>query len=184
MEIRSHPTRWRYSLARPDICPSHKFTNPSLSFIGREKEVKEIIRLLNKNRLVTLTGPGGVGKTRLAIQSANKLLSKFKDGVWWVELAPLTDENLVPQALAKSLGVREIPDQSWNETLSNFLYSKQLLLVLDNCEHLIAGCAQLAYDLLTQCANLRILATSREALDVSGETAIKCLPCRCPSQNI
>jgi len=139
------------------------------SFIGREKEVEEIICLINKNRLVTLTGPGGVGKTRLAIQSSNKLLSQFKDGICWVELAPLTDEALVPQALAKSLGVREIPNQSWNQTLSNFLRSRQLLLVLDNCEHLIAGCAHLADTLLGLCPNLKILATSRESLGLLSE---------------
>jgi predicted ATPase/DNA-binding SARP family transcriptional activator/Tfp pilus assembly protein PilF len=142
---------------------------PLTSFIGREKAVEEILRLLSKNRLVTLTGPGGVGKTRLAIQSSNKVLSKSKDGVWWIELAPLTDETLVPQALAKSLGVREIPNQSLNETLSKFLRSKQLLLVLDNCEHLIVGCAQLADSLLSVCPNLKILATSREPLGLISE---------------
>jgi non-specific serine/threonine protein kinase len=142
---------------------------PLTSFIGREKEIEEITRLVSKNRLVTLTGPGGVGKTRLAIQSSNKLLSKFKDGVWWVELAPLTDESLVTQAIAKALGLREIPNQSLNEAVSNFLHSKQLLLVLDNCEHLIAGCAQLADRLLSSCPTLKILATSREALGLISE---------------
>jgi predicted ATPase/DNA-binding SARP family transcriptional activator len=149
--------------------PATNLPVPLTSFIGREKAVEEILRLLSKNRLVTLTGPGGVGKTRLAIQSSNKLLDQFKDGVWWVELAPLTDETFVPQALAKSLGVRDIPNQSLNETLSNFLRSKQLLLVLDNCEHLIAGCAQLADRLLSTCPTLKILTTSREALGLTGE---------------
>ena len=139
------------------------------SFIGREKEVEEIIQSVSKNRLVTLTGAGGVGKTRLAIRLSNKMLSNFKDSVWWVELAALTDETLIPQALAKSLRVREMPDQTLNETLSNFLQSKQILLVLDNCEHLIAGSARLADRLLSTCANLKILATSREALHLRGE---------------
>jgi predicted ATPase/DNA-binding XRE family transcriptional regulator len=163
--LQSGDAPWRV----PIPVPQTNLPIPLTSFIGREKEVQEIIRLLNKHRLVTLTGPGGVGKTRLAIQSSSKLLSKFKGGVWWVELAPLTDEALVPQAIAKALGLREIPNQSLNETLSNFLRSKQLLLVLDNCEHLIAGCAQLADGLLSTCPNLKILTTSREALGLTSE---------------
>jgi len=143
----------------------------STSFIGREKEVEKIIQLVNKNRLVTLTGAGGVGKTRLAIQSSNKMQSIFKDGVGWVELAPLTKETLLPQAVAKGLDLREVPKQSLEETLTKFLYSKQLLLVLDNCEHLIAGCAQLVDRLLSTCPNLKILATSREALGLIREEA-------------
>jgi len=142
---------------------------PLTSFVGREKAVEEVVKLAGGHRLVTLTGPGGVGKTRLTIQSSNKLFSNFKDGVWWVELAPLTDEALVAQAIAKALGVREFPNQPLNETLSNFLLSKQLLLVLDNCEHLIAGCAYLVDTLLSACPNLKILATSREALGLTGE---------------
>ena len=142
---------------------------PSTSFIGREKEVEEIIQLVNKNRLVTLTGAGGVGKTRLAIQSSNKMQSNFKDGVGWVELAPLKKETLLLQAVAKGLAVREVPNQSLEETLTKFLYSKQLLMVLDNCEHLIAGCAKLVDRLLNSCPNLKILATSREALGLIRE---------------
>lgn len=156
---------------REPITPRTNLPTPLTSFIGREKEIEEIVRLLDKNRLVTLTGPGGVGKTRLAIQSSNELMGNFKDGVWWVELAPLTDESLVPQALAEALGVREIPNQSLSEALFNFLHSKQLLLVLDNCEHLITGCAQLADKLLSACSTLKILATSREALGLTGEIA-------------
>src|SRR5688572_25633235 len=153
----------------PDVesrksAPRTNLPVPLTSFIGREKEVEQIIRLLGKNRLVTLTGSGGVGKTRLAIESANKLLSKFKDGVWWIELAALTDEALVPQAVANTLEVRELPNQPIIDTLANYLRSKQLVLVLDNCEHLISACAQLADRLLSSCKNLRILATSREAL--------------------
>ena len=142
---------------------------PSTSFIGREKEVEEIIQLVNKHRLITLTGAGGVGKTRLAIQSSNKMQDDFKDGVGWIELAPLTKETLLPQAVAKGLSVREVPNQSLEETLAKFLYSRQFLLVLDNCEHLIAGCAQLVDRLLSTCPNLKILATSREALGLMSE---------------
>jgi predicted ATPase/DNA-binding SARP family transcriptional activator len=153
---------------------------PLTSFIGREKEVEEIILTVGKNRLVTLTGPGGVGKTRLAIQSSIQMIDNFKNGVWWVELAPLTDEALIPQVVAQSLGVRESPTQPLMESLKNFLREKQLLLILDNCEHIIDACAQVAHDMLTQCANLRILATSREALDIMGEFEYQVQPLTLP----
>ncbi|MEW5942085.1 MAG: BTAD domain-containing putative transcriptional regulator, partial [Chloroflexota bacterium] len=142
---------------------------PITSFIGREKEVAEVVQLLDRNRLVTLTGPGGVGKTRLAIQSSKSLLERFKHGVWWVELAPLSDGALAPQAAAQALDVRETPGQPLAESLKNFLRGKQLLLVFDNCEHLVEDCARLADDLLTHCANLKILTTSREGLGITGE---------------
>src|SRR5215216_4049323 len=143
---------------------------PITSFIGREKEVQEIIKLLSKNRLVTLTGAGGVGKTRLAIQSANKLVGKFRDGVWWIELVGLNDPTLVSQAVAKVVDLHEVPNQPLIETLVEELQTKQVLLVLDNCEHLILACAQLADRLLSGTKFLKILATSREALDILGET--------------
>jgi non-specific serine/threonine protein kinase len=155
----------------PRPAPPTDVPIPLTSFIGRKREVADVVRLVNQHRLVTLTGPGGVGKTRLAIESSGRLLGKFDDGVCWVELAALTDESLIPQAVAKALGAREIPNQSLLEILSDFLRSRQLLLVLDNCEHLIGGCARLAYDLLTRCATLKILATSREVLDITGEQA-------------
>jgi predicted ATPase/DNA-binding SARP family transcriptional activator/Tfp pilus assembly protein PilF len=142
---------------------------PLTSFVGREREVEEVTRMLSSKRLLTLTGPGGLGKTRLAIQSSNHVLHKFKDGVWWVELASLKDGLSMTQAVAQVLGVREAPDQPLTESVKNFLHEKQLLLVLDNCEHLIAESAQLAEDLLTHCANLKILTTSREALGLTGE---------------
>ena len=143
---------------------------PITSFIGREKEVEEIIKLLGKNRLVTLTGAGGMGKTRLAIQASEKLVGKFRDGVWWIELVGLNDASLVPQAVAKAVDVRESPNEPVMETLAENLGSKQILLVMDNCEHLISACAQLADRLLSECNDLKILATSREALDILGET--------------
>ena len=141
------------------------------SFIGREHEMAEVKYLLSVTRLLTLTGAGGSGKTRLAIEVATDLVNSFKDGVWWVELAALTDEILVPQATAKVLGVPEAPNQSLSETLVYFLELKQLLLVLDNCEHLITACAELTERLLNACPNLKILATSREALGLTGESA-------------
>lgn len=142
---------------------------PLSSFIGRKKESAELKELVTTTRLLTLTGAGGSGKTRLAIQVAAALMDNFQDGVWWVDLAPLTDAALVAHAMAQGLGLREAPGQTLTDTLTSFLRHKRLLLVLDNCEHLIFACAQLADDLLTQCPNLRILATSREALGITGE---------------
>ncbi|MDQ5827477.1 MAG: AAA family ATPase, partial [Chloroflexota bacterium] len=141
------------------------------SFIGREKELAELRRLLESNRLLTLTGAGGCGKTRLALAAADELVETFEDGVWLVDLAPLADPSLVPQAVASTLGVREQPGRSPTETLSDYLASKKVLLVLDNCEHLIEACAELAESLLRSCPELWVLATSREALGVAGEVA-------------
>ena len=141
------------------------------SFVGREKELSEVEQLLENNRLLTLTGSGGCGKTRLALAAAGELVEGFGDGVWLVELASLADPSIVPQAVASTLGVREQPGRSLTETLSDYLASKTVLLVLDNCEHLIEACAELAESLLRSCSELWVLATSREALGIAGEVA-------------
>jgi len=149
--------------------PRHNLPiNPS-SFVGRQRELAAVKQMLKSSRLVTLTGSGGIGKTRLALQAASELRDAYQDGVWWVDLAPLMDDALAPQAVAQVLGVRESSSQPLTESLENLLREKRLLLVLDNCEHLITACAQLADDLLTHCANFRILATSREVLGITGE---------------
>lgn len=146
------------------------------SFVGRERELADIGRLLANAPLLTLTGAGGCGKTRLAIRAARKLLEDpsagqgIHDGVWLVQLASLSDAALVPQIVASSLGVREESGQALLATITHYLHLKTLLLVLDNCEHLILACAQLAETLLQACPNLRILATSREPLNIAGET--------------
>ena len=140
------------------------------SFVGRERELAEVERLLGGTRLVTLSGPGGAGKTRLALAVAQDLVEEFRDGVWLVELAPLSDPDLVPQAAASALGVPEASDRSPTEDLVEHLKGLRTLLVLDNCEHLIEGCADLTDTLLRTCPDLRILATSREPLRVAGET--------------
>lgn len=140
------------------------------SFIGRESDLAEVERLLSEARLITLTGPGGCGKTRLAIQIANKVNGLFEDGVWWVDLAPSIDPALVPQFVVHTFGTRPVADQPMMESLINFVRPKQMLLLLDNCEHLNEACAQLARQLLIEAPDLRILATSREALAVDGET--------------
>ena len=143
------------------------------SFIGREREIAEVKRLLGATRLLTLTGAGGSGKTRLALQVATDLAGEYADGAWFVDLAPLADSALVPQVSASVFDVRETPGSPLTETLINYLRTKNMLLLLDNCEHLIVACAQFAKTLLSACPNLRIVATSREALNVAGETAFR-----------
>lgn len=156
---------------------------PLSSFIGRKKELTELKQFLTTTRLLTLVGAGGSGKTRLAIQTATDLIDYFADGVWWVELATRTEAELLPQAVAQALGVREDAQPPTSEiqaegrsthsplveALVHFLRYKQVLLVLDNCEHLIAACAELAQVFLSRCSNVQILATSREALALTGE---------------
>jgi predicted ATPase/DNA-binding SARP family transcriptional activator len=153
---------------------------PFTSFIGRENEIDQILNLLKVNRLLTLTGPGGVGKTRLAIKCANKVLSSFSDGVWWVDLVNLNSPSLVPQAIAKVINLHEVPDQTLNQSLIEHFRSKQALIVLNNCEHLVSACAQLSDQLLSSCADLKILTTSREALNVLGETIWQVPPLTLP----
>ena len=139
------------------------------SFIGRRSDVAAVRQLTTEAPLVTLTGPGGVGKTRLALQVAAELLDTFADGAWVVELETLTDENLVAQQVAVDLGIPVASDADAQESVLVHLRTRQLLLVLDNCEHVIDACARLANALLRSCPGLRILATSREALGVPGE---------------
>lgn len=144
---------------------------PLTSFVGREKEIQELRQFLpHTATLLTLTGVGGSGKTRLAIQVAHQLLGDYRDGVWWVDFSSLRDESLVPQQVAKALGVHEQPNQELTLILVDFLRSKQLLLLLDNCEHLINACADLVETIMTQCPTVEVLATSREGLGIPGET--------------
>jgi predicted ATPase/class 3 adenylate cyclase len=141
------------------------------SFIGREREMAEARRLLQAARLLTLTGPGGTGKTRLSLQLAAEVAEMFPDGVWLAELAPLSDPALLPQTVASIWAVHAQPGRTMLDTLADYLLAKQLLLILDNCEHLIEACAQLAAGLLGACPRLKLLCSSREALSVPGETA-------------
>jgi predicted ATPase/class 3 adenylate cyclase len=143
------------------------------SFIGREKEMADIQAMLNSARLVTLTGPGGTGKTRLSIEVGTKELATFANGVWLIELAPLSDESQIIPALAQVFGLQELPFNPLASLVMDYLRDKKLLLLLDNCEHLIEACAHLADDLLHQCAGLKILASSREALGIAGEVAYR-----------
>lgn len=139
------------------------------SFIGRERAVAELQELLAKSRLLTLTGSGGCGKTRLCLQIAADSLERFPDGVWMVELAPLSDPDCVPAAVAVVLGLKQEPGTRIVETLTRYLRDKRLLLLLDNCEHVLAACAFLANSFVRQCPQLTILASSQEALAIDGE---------------
>jgi predicted ATPase/DNA-binding CsgD family transcriptional regulator len=138
-------------------------------FIGREWESSEVRKLLFKHRLVTLTGAGGSGKTRLAIKLANELLNNFERGAWFIRFAPLADSDLVIQVVATTLGVHERTNRPFIDDLIEHLQDQHCLLIFDNCEHLIDACAQVAYKVLQSCPNVQILATSREPLGISGE---------------
>jgi DNA-binding winged helix-turn-helix (wHTH) protein len=140
------------------------------SFVGRRKELLELRDVLGSSRLLSLTGAGGVGKTQLALRLASELLNDFSDGVWLVDLAPLSLPHLVAQTIATVLGVREGPQRSAGDALLDRLRDRHLLLILDTCEHLIGACADFVELLLREAPGVRILATSREALAVSGET--------------
>src|SRR5262245_3142911 len=151
----------------------HNLPAQATALVGRDRAVAGVrhIVLGDDGRLVTLTGVGGCGKTRLAVEVASSLVDSFRDGVWLVALAPVADRLLIPQAVAAELGVRERTDRSVLEGLVAHLKNRQLLLVLDNCEHLLEPCAELARELLQRCTSLRVLVTSRESLRISGELA-------------
>jgi predicted ATPase len=140
------------------------------SFVGRESDLAELKQLAARIRLLTLLGVGGIGKSRLSLQVGAELIEDFSDGVWLVELAPLTDPRLVPQAVASVLGVKEAAGRPVTEALLRFFRNRRLLLILDNCEHLLQACAELAKQLLQAGPHSKIVATSREPLRVTGET--------------
>ena len=139
------------------------------TFIGRKKEQSEAINLISKHRLITLTGSGGVGKTRLSLKVGEQILGNYVDGVWLVELAPLLDPLLVPRVAAIAIGLRDEPQRPVIDMLRDYLLGKEMLLILDYCEHLLDACAHLTNTLLKSCPQLKILATSREPLGIMGE---------------
>jgi hypothetical protein len=153
----------------PSVAGPHNLPTPRTSFIGREREIVEVKRTLSMTRLLTLTGAGGSGKTRLALEVARDLIRTYPDGVWLVELAPLSEAELVPQEVAAALEVQERPGAPLTDTLAEALGEKGLLLIVDNCEHLVEAAAQLGDTLLDSCPRLRVLATSREPLGSQGE---------------
>lgn len=158
----------------------HNLPNPLSPLIGRKHDLVEIKRLLSEQRLLTLTGPGGCGKTRLALQITQDSTPLYSDGVWLVELASLTDPTLLPQTIASVLGVREAVGRSWIQSIIEQLQVKQTLLLLDNCEHLIEACAQMCAALLASSPEIRLLTTSREVLQVPGEVVWSVTPLSLP----
>ena len=154
------------------------------TFIGREREIAEAKRLLAETHLLTITGPGGSGKTRLSLEIGARLLSEYPDGVWLVEFAHLADPARVPQVLATALSVREEADRPLLVTLVDHLRPKRVLLLLDNCEHLIDACAGLADTLLRGCPEVKILPSSREALGLTGEVVFRVPPLSLPDSRI
>lgn len=184
---------------RSDAVPQGNLPAPVTSFVGRQSEMAEIQRLLGGSRLVSLTGPGGCGKTRLALETGAQVAGDFRDGVWVTEFEGLVDPALVPQAVANALGLRMSsrlrPRQgsqgdaasrqqadAWSERLVEALAAKQLLLVLDNCEHLVQAVARLSAALLRHCPDMRILATTREALGLPGEAVLTVPPLALPPE--
>ncbi len=163
------------SVTRPNNLP-----NQLTKFLGREPEIATLEAMLAEHRLVTLTGAGGIGKTRLALQVAARALDSFADGVWFVELAPLTDGRLVPDAVATTLGLREVQGRPLLATVLDFLARHRMLLVLDNCEHLLEACARFSDAVVHESSATSILATSREPLGITGEVTYRVPSLECP----
>ena len=151
----------------------HNFPALVSSFIGREQELQEIEQRLGKSRLITLTGASGIGKTRLALQAAMAEHDHFSDGIWLVDLAPLTASELVLETIAKALNLSDSSDPALIERIGAYLEPRHLLLVLDNCEHVIEECARIGTSLLVRCPRLTLLTTSREPLAISGEAVLR-----------
>ena len=154
----------------------HNLPATLTSFVGRGDDLNNVQTALEQSRLVTLTGAGGSGKTRLALEAATRLVDVFADGVWQIDLTPLSEPQLVAQTVAFTFGVRESPGQAVLASLTRWLGHKQMLVVLDNCEHLTAACAQLVTAILHECQNVHVLATSREVLGVAGEVVRQVSP--------
>src|SRR5216683_3002705 len=161
----------------------HNLPYQLTSFIGREQEIAQLEELVTAHRLVTLTGAGGAGKTRLAIEVASRLVDAFADGVWLVELAALSDPRLVPQAVAQALEVKEQPARPVIETLSDHLASRKLLLVLDNVEHLLETCVRLVDEIVRHAPDIAVLVTSRERLGITGELTYRVPSLTVPGTN-
>ncbi len=149
--------------------PRHNLPDFLTAFVGRDADIAQVKQAIASARLLTLTGPGGGGKTRLALQVADQLVAAFPDGAWWCDLASVTDPAHVALAVGSALRLAEPADQPALDNLANALRDQQTLLVLDNCEHLLAACAALSLALLRACPGVRILATSLQPLGLSQE---------------
>src|SRR5215469_1130329 len=150
------------------------------SFIGRQRDLAELARLLSDVRALTLCGPGGIGKTRLALRLAREVMAGFRDGAWLAELADTREESGVPARVSATLGLREESGRPLAETMVEALRPRQLLLILDTCEHVVGASAALVQQLLAGCPGLRVIATSREPLRVRGETVWRVPPLALP----
>jgi predicted ATPase/DNA-binding CsgD family transcriptional regulator len=162
--------------------PPHNLPASLTSFIGRGRELTRVGRAADSGRLVTLVGPGGVGKSRLALEAARLRLPHHSDGIWLVDLAPLADPLLIPRAIASVLGIIEGPRRSLEAALERVLRERDLLLILDNCEHLIEACAGLVERLMQTCPRLHVVATSREPLAIGGEQLLEVSPLAVPAE--
>jgi non-specific serine/threonine protein kinase len=167
-ELLAASLREREREADANTAHGHNVPRPLTRLIGRETELGAIRALLAEHRLVVLTGPGGIGKSRLALHLAHDLAPDYPDGAWFVEMATVVDDRQVPQAVLTALGQREIPGRSHTDTVTAILAAQRPLLVVDNCEQVVAGCSSLLGHLLQRCRDLQVLATSREALHVAG----------------
>ncbi|MBN1953075.1 MAG: hypothetical protein JW801_17855 [Bacteroidales bacterium] len=147
----------------------HNLPAQLTTFIGREKEMETVKDLISGHRLVTLTGAGGCGKTRLSIEVASKMVPAFKDGVWFVSLAPISNESRVVREISEALAIKEVPGQSLMDTIIETIKDQKLMIILDNCEHLIRTCAEVSGQLIQSTSHLKILATSRESMGITGE---------------
>jgi predicted ATPase len=156
-------------LRTPNTVVAHNLPTPFTTFVGRGAELNEVRGILADNRLVTLTGAGGVGKTRLALEIAAQMAGEFGGGVWYVDLASITDPDVVPVAVARALGLPDRPGRSTIDTIAHFIGARRMLVVLDDCEHLLDACAALTVALLSACPGMTLLATSREPIGVAGE---------------
>jgi len=164
----------------PSPAPKHNLPEQVASFIGRERELADLQQLLARNRLVTLVGVGGVGKSQLGLRAAANLMEALPDGAWFVELAPISDAALLPNAVANALGVTAGAGRTYEDAVQDFLRARHVLLVIDNCEHLIEACAQLTHRLLVHCPRIKVLATSREAMSIPGEVTFAVQPLPVP----
>ena len=165
------PLSDRSLAAPPATPPAPALPRPLSSFVGREADLAAVGRMLEQHRLVTLIGPGGIGKSRLALQVATQAAPRYADGVWWVELAALSDARLVAQAVASALGIQAEPGQSATQAVLAAMQDRQLLIVLDNCEHLLQACAESVRLWLEGAPRVHVLASSREALRLAGEAS-------------
>jgi predicted ATPase/transcriptional regulator with XRE-family HTH domain len=171
-------------LAEQNAAPAHNLPRQLTSFLGREEVVRDVCTLVETAPLVSIVGTGGAGKTRVAIEVGARLLDRFPDGVWFVELAPIGDPSFVTHALAAALRVPESPQRPLLETLLAYLAQKQLLIVFDNCEHLIFEARRVAGSLLRECPSVALLVTSREVLSVTGERVYRIPPLAVPAERV